>query len=90
MTNGKKVNNKYGTFKSVNLMLTMLMLQPLSEHSTYASNNREKVRQKLPRSRVLHSAQCTLCAPCVHFCDRPPSCAQLYKELDYARYIEKE
>ena len=24
MTSGKKVNNKYGTFKSVNLMFTML------------------------------------------------------------------
>ena len=55
MTNGKKVNNKYGTFKSVNLMFTMLMLHPLSKHYCYASNNREKVRQKLPRSSVVHS-----------------------------------
>ena len=37
MTNGKKVNSKYGTFKSVNLMFTMLMLQPLSKHYCYAS-----------------------------------------------------
>ena len=56
MTNGKKVNSKYGTFKSVNLIFTMLMLHPLSKHYCYASQQQGESESEIATKWIAHTA----------------------------------